>query len=69
MRVRLSFLKDGELVAEAFADIPGGGDIASAGRIAINDVRQLRPDVVVNLLEDNVTSYLEILSDDDAQRS
>ena len=68
MQIRLSFLKDGELVAEAFADIPGEGDIARAGRIVIEDVRRLRSGVV-DLLEDNVTSYLEILSDDDAKRS
>ena len=65
MRIRLSYLRDGELVAEAFADIPR--DVAKAERIVLEDIRRLRPDPLV--LDERVTCYLEILSDDDAPSS
>ena len=67
MRVRLSFLKDGELVAEAFADIPRGRDVGEEGRIVLEDIRRLRPDPL--LLDNRVTCYLEIMRDDDADRT
>jgi hypothetical protein len=67
MRIRLSYLKDGELIAEAFADIPSGGDVANEGRIVVEDIRRLRPDV--RLLDDSVTCYIEIMSSDDADRT
>jgi hypothetical protein len=65
VRIRLSFLRDGELVAEAFADIPR--DLANAERILLEDIRRLRPDPL--LLDERVTCYLEIMSDDEAPRS
>jgi hypothetical protein len=68
MRVRLSFLKDGELVAEAFADIPGTSDIATGGRFELQDVRRLRPGEF-DLLDERVTGYLEVMSDKDADRT
>ena len=65
MRIRLSFLKDGELVAEAFADLPRDG--TNAGRIVLEDIRRLRPDPL--LLDERMTCHIEIMSDDDAPRS
>ena len=59
MRIRLSFLRNGELVAEAFADFPR--DLAIAERILLEDMRRLRPDPP--LLDERVTCYLEIMSD------
>jgi hypothetical protein len=68
MRLRLSFLKDGELVAEAFADIPGTSDITTGGRFVLQDVRRLRPGEF-DLLDETVTGYLEVMSDENADRT
>ena len=65
MQIRLSFLRDGELVAEAFADIHY--DAANSERILLEDIRRLRPDPF--LFDERVTCYLEIVSNDDAPRS
>ena len=68
MRIQLSLLKAGQLVAEAFADIPGEIDIATTGRMVLQDVRRLRPGEF-DLLDDRVTGYLEVMSDEDADRT
>jgi hypothetical protein len=63
----LSYVKDGDLIAEAFADIPGDEDVAGERRIVVEDIRRLRPNV--HLLDDSVTCYLEIMSREDADRT
>ena len=65
MQIRLSLLRDGELVAEAFVDIHH--DAANAERILLEDIRRLRPDPF--LFDERVTCYLEIVSNDDGPRT
>jgi hypothetical protein len=62
VQIRLSFLRDSELVAEAFVDIRR--DAANNERILLEDIRRLRPEPF--LFDERVTCYLEIVSNDDA---
>lgn len=64
MRIRMSFLKDGELIAEAVADLPGTADQASAGRVTLENVKRFRPGV--DLLDESVTCYVDLMGEDSA---
>ena len=67
MRMRLMFTKNGELIAEAEAEVVGKGDMAKGTCIVLEDVRRLRPDV--GLLDEDVTVSFRVTSQAEADRT